>query len=184
MNFEKIILKNFRVNIEYFGYLIDYYLPVISALSVNLEGQNENELDALIRGGRMTAKFNSERMAQRVFELPHAKTYPALTSIILKELSRQTKLLFPEPEKRECGNKILQTFRSIYDGIERLPDDERIVMKIIFTPCHTELERKYLQFVDIPGKRRSAMKKLQNNLTKEAFLNLERWLELALTIRR
>jgi hypothetical protein len=182
MNYEKMVLGNFRTSFKYSIYLINYYQPVLITLCGELDPRTTGEYNDQYDDDKRVEQFDGVRFAASIMESPFAKNYASFAKLVLKELSRQTKQLYNEPENIALAENVFNVFRAIYDAIEQLPEDERIVIKILFTVDHVEIAKKFLQFVNVTGLKDSALEKLKGILTYEAFWNLEEWLKTAGTI--
>lgn len=178
MNFEKLLLANFRTSHRYGTYLFKYYEPLLITLCVNVDSRSSNEYNERFTGDRRAEHFRIEKIVATVIESPLAKTYPSITKLMLQGISRQVRELYSEPEKRKLAEEVIEAFRSIYENIEKLTEEERMVMKILFTVDHRELVRKHLQFANITGLKETAMKQLREALPEEQFLNLEAWMKM------
>ena len=181
MDFEKMMLGNFRTNPKWGMHLMNYYMPTLYSLCVIIDEREEHEYNEQYTGDRRAELFRSDNLAASIMDAPFAKTYAAFTKLFLKELLKQCKDIYWEPEKIQTCENLISVYRAIYEGIEKLVPEERKVIKILFTINHVELAKKFLQFENTARLKTSAMGKMKDILEHEQFMYFEEWLKKAST---
>jgi hypothetical protein len=178
MDFEKTLISNFKTRRKYAIYLGDYYMPIFSIICTILDSRNKEQGT---NDRRMDA-FRWTEIITSIFNAPAALSYSDFNKIALNVASKQIDEIYKEPEWRSTAIRGLEICRLIFEAIEHLPGEQRAVVKILLTPRHADLVRKFLRFTDIVGLQESATQTLRKTLPYESFRYFNLWIQNAAEI--